>query len=132
MARRHLIQYFVELESNYSQMLEDVNELEKSYKNGNMDYERYAQLRDTLTPDVEAMRDEYERLSYVMFLLNIPNRVKKEDKYKKENQTYFAYLDKFSKENVIDESKDVLKNFKEQVKKYKEEDKWVHKNLLSN
>ena len=123
MARKHLIQYYVELESNYSQMLEDVNDLETSYKNGNMDYERYSQLRDILTPDVEAMKEEYERLSYVMFLLNIPNRVRKEDKYKKENSTYFAYLDKFSKERVLDESRDALKNFKELVKKYKEENK---------
>lgn len=118
MAKRHLIQYYIELESNYSQMLEDINDLEKSYKNGNMNYDRYSQLRDALTPDVEALKEEYERLSYIMFLLNIPNRVKKEDKYKKENQTYFAYLDKYSKEKLVDNSKDVLKNFKEQVKKY--------------
>ena len=123
MAKRHLEQYYVEVESNYSQMLEDVNDLEKSYKDGSMDYERYSQLRDTLTPEIESLKEEYERLSYVIFLLNIPNRVKKEEKYKKENQTYFAYLDKYSKENVIDKTKDVLKNFKEQVKKYKEENK---------
>lgn len=123
MAKRHLAQYYIELESNYAQMIEDVNDLEKSYKSGNMNYERYAQIRDALTPEVEAIKEEYERLSYVMFLLNIPNRVKKEDRFKKENYAYFAYLDKFSKEKVIDESKDILKKFKEQVNKYKEENK---------
>ena len=123
MAKRHLEQYYVEVESNYSQMLEDVNDLEKSYKDGSMDYERYSQLRDTLTPEIESLKEEYERLSYVIFLLNIPNRVKKEEKYKKENQTYCAYLDRYSKESIIDKTRDVLKNFKEQVKKYKEENK---------
>ena len=123
MARRHLVQYYVELESNYSQMLEDVKDLEQSYESGAIDYERYSHLRDTLTPEIESLKEEFERLSYVMFLLNIPNRVKKEDKFKKENSTYFAYLDKFSQENVIDETHDVLARFKEQVKKYKEETK---------
>ena len=123
MARRHLVQYFVELESNYAQMLEDVNELEKSYKSGNMDYERYAQLRDVLTPKIEPLKEEYERLSYVMFLLNIPNRVKKEDRYKKEYSTYFAYLDKFSKEKIVDESSDFLAKFKKSVEEWKESNK---------
>ena len=123
MAKRHLIQYYLELEANYSQMLEDINDLEKSYKSGNMDYERYSQLRDVLTPEIEPLKEEYERLSYIMFLLNIPNKVKKEDRYKKENSTYFAYLDKFSKESIIDETKDVLAKFKERVKQYKEENK---------
>lgn len=123
MARRHLVQYFVELESNYAQMLEDVNELEKSYKSGNMDYERYAQLRDALTPEIEPLKEEYERLSYIMFLLNIPNRVKKEDRYKKENSTYFAYLDKFSKEKIVDESSDFLAKFKKSVEEWKESNK---------
>ena len=123
MAKRHLEQYYIEVESNYSQMLEDVNSLEDSYKAGNMNYERYSQLRDTLTPEIESLKEEYERLSYVIFLLNIPNRVKKEEKYKKENQTYFAYLDKYSKENVVNKTKDVLAKFKEQVKKLKEEEK---------
>ena len=123
MARKHLVQYYVEQESIYTQMLSDVEELERVYKSGNMPYERYAQLRDTLTSDIESLKEEYERLSYLMFLLNIPNRVSKEDKYKKENKAYLAYLDKYSKEKMIDESKDVLKNFKEQVRKYNEENK---------
>lgn len=123
MAKRHLIQYYIEQEATYSQMLEDINDLEKSYKSGNMEYERYAQLRDSLTQDIQAIKEEYERLSYVMFLLNMPNRVKKEAKFKKENKTYLAYLDKYSKEKLVDESKDVLAKFKETVRKYKEEEK---------
>lgn len=123
MAKRDVVQYYLEQEATYSQVLEDVNDLEKSYKSGNMDYERYAQLRDSLTADIQAIKEEYERLSYVMFLLNMPNRVEKKDRYKKENQAYLAYLEKYSKEKLVDDSKDVLAKFKEQVKKYKEEEK---------
>lgn len=123
MAKRDVVQYYLEQEATYSQVLEDVDDLEKSYKSGNMDYERYSQLRDSLTQDIQAIKEEYERLSYVMFLLNMPNRVEKKDRYKKENQSYFAYLEKYSKEKLVDETRDVLAKFKEQVKKYKEEEK---------
>lgn len=123
MAKRHLIDFYVEQQATYNDMLETVEDLEASYKSGNMDYERYSQLRESLTEDIEKIKEDYERLSYVMFLLNIPNRVKKEDRYKKENQVYFAYLDKYSKQNAIDETKDILKEFKEKVKKFNEEQK---------
>ena len=123
MAKRDVVQYYLEQEATYSQVLQDVDDLEKSYKSGNMNYERYAQLRDSLTQDIQSIKEEYERLSYVMFLLNMPNRVEKKDRYKKENHAYFAYLEKYSKEKLVDESRDVLKNFKEQVKKFKEEEK---------
>ena len=123
MAKRDVVQYYLEQEATYSQMLEDVNDLEKSYKSGNMDYDRYAQLRDSLTEDIQAIKEEYERLSYVMFLLNMPNRVEKKDRYKKENQAYFAYLEKYSKEKLVDDSKDILAKFKEQIRKYNEENK---------
>lgn len=123
MAKRDVVQYYLEQEATYSQMLEDVNDLEKSYKSGNMDYDRYAQLRDSLTEDIQAIKEEYERLSYVMFLLNMPNRVEKKDRYKRENQAYFAYLEKYSKEKLVDDSKDILAKFKEQIRKYNEENK---------
>ena len=123
MAKRDVVQYYLEQEATYSQVLEDIDDLEKSYKSGNIDYERYSQLRDSLSQDVQSIKDEYERLSYVMFLLNMPNRVEKKDRYKKENQAYFAYLERYSKEKLVDETKDVLKNFKEKVRKFKEEEK---------
>ena len=123
MAKRDVVQYYLEQEATYSQVLADIDDLEKSYKSGNIDYERYSQLRDSLSQDVQSIKDEYERLSYVMFLLNMPNRVEKKDRYKKENQAYFAYLERYSKEKLVDETKDVLKNFKEKVRKFKEEEK---------
>lgn len=116
MARKHVVNYYIEQQSSYMQMLEDVAELEKIYKEGKMSYEKYSDLRERLLPQIEELKAPYELLSYVIFLLNIPNRPKKDKKYLAQNKMYFAYLDKYSKENMIKESDDVLKKFKQIVK----------------
>lgn len=123
MARRHVIDYYVEQQSAYMQMLEDVAEIEKLYKEGKMDYDRYAELRDRLVPQIEELKAPYELLTYVLFLLDIPNRPKKGKKYLAQNKMYFAYLNKYSKENMIKESEDVLKTFKQIVKESLKEKK---------
>ena len=123
MAKKHVIDYYVEQQAAYMQMLEDVAEIEKLYKEGKMDYERYSELRDRLVPQIEELKAPYELLTYVLFLLDIPNRPRKGKKYLAQNKMYFAYLNKYSKENMIAESQDVLKTFKQIVKESLEEKK---------
>lgn len=116
MAKKHVVSYYLEQEQVYLQMLGDLQELDELYRSGKMDYERYSELRDRLLPQVEELKQPYELLSYVMFLLNIPNRPKKGSKYEYQNRLYFQYLSKFAKEGEPDESSDVLANFRKLVR----------------
>ena len=116
MAKKHVVSYYLEQEQVYLQMLGDLQELDELYRSGKMDYERYSELRDRLLPQVEELKQPYELLSYVMFLLNIPNRPKKGLKYEYQNRLYFQYLSKFAKEGEPDESSDVLANFRKLVR----------------
>lgn len=112
MARKHVISYYLEQEQAYLQLLDTIKELDELHRSGKIDYDRYSELRDRLAPQVEELKAPYELLSYVIFLLNIPNRPKKGKKYITQNRIYFKYLEKFSKEKAFDENADALKVIK--------------------
>lgn len=112
MARKHVISYYLEQEQAYLQLLDTIKELDELHRSGRIDYDRYSELRDRLAPQVEELKAPYELMSYVIFLLNIPNRPKKGKKYITQNRIYFKYLEKFSKEKAFDENADALKVIK--------------------
>lgn len=112
MARKHVISYYLEQEQAYLQLLDTIKELDELHRDGKIDYDRYSELRDRLAPQVEELKAPYELMSYVIFLLNIPNRPKKGRKYITQNKIYFKYLEKFSKEGMPDENGDALKVIK--------------------
>ena len=122
MARKHVISYYLEQEQAYLQLLGTIKELDELHRSGKMDYERYSELRDRLAPQVEELKAPYELMSYVIFLLNIPNRPKKGKKYMTQNKIYFQYLEKFSKEKMLDEHADALKNIKDIIRRAKEDE----------
>ena len=73
---------------------------------------------DQFLKQIELVKSNYERIAYIMMLLNKPNKKDKQDAdmYQKwYNELAFA-----SKEAIMDENKDVLKELKEYIKKGKE------------
>lgn len=121
MAKRHLISYYLEQEQAYIEMCNDLKELDSLYEQQKISYDRYSELRERLKPQIENAKLPYEMLAYAMFLMNIPNKARKGKKYETQNKLYFAYLNKFSKENLKEESKDTLKTIKDLIKQYKGE-----------
>lgn len=115
MARKHVISYYLEQEQAYLQLLDTIKELDELHRSGRIDYDRYSEMRDRLAPKVEDLKAPYEMMSYVIFLLNIPNRPKKGKKYITQNRIYFKYLEKFSKEKMLDESSDALREIKSAI-----------------
>lgn len=121
MAKKHLEYYFLEQEQQYLEMLDNLKELDMLYKEKKIPYERYSEMRESFEEDINEIKMPYELLSYVMFLMNIPNKPKKGKKYETQNKLYFSYLEKFKKENWNESHKDILANFKNLVKEYKKE-----------
>lgn len=120
MAKKHLIQYYLEQQSIYFDMINDIKDIDKDYKDGLIDSERYSQLMELLQPDIKIAKDNYERLSYVMLLLNKPQRDSKADKFDKVNKEWYDNLKGASREALLDESKDALADFKKLVSENKE------------
>ena len=66
---------------------------------------------------INKLKENYERISYIIFLLNKPKRSSK--KLDKDTLSWYNTLKNHSKEAIIDENKDVLSTFKQLVREGK-------------
>lgn len=113
MAKSHIIKYYLEVEYQYLEMLDTLKELKELVKEGKIDVEAYEQE----AANVGKLKENYERISYIMFLLNQPRRTSK--KLDTDTLRWYNELKNHSKEAIIDENKDVLCTFKQLVKEGK-------------
>lgn len=114
MAKRHVQQFYLEQENLYLEMLDNLKDFKELAELGRISQEEY----DQAIKEVDLLRSNYERLAYIIMLLNKPN---KEDNEEADmNRSWYNELKGASKEAILDESKDVLKTLKEMIKKGKE------------
>ena len=113
MARKDVLIYFSQVENQYLEMRQDVKDYEEAYKKGEISEETYTQAMES----VEIIKQNYERLAYIVFLLNAPNRDKKKEKYKKANKKLVGALSNCSDYAIFNENADALRKLKEGLKK---------------
>ena len=109
MARRDVLIYFKQVENQYLEMLEDVKDYEKDHAAGYISDEKY----DELMAQIDIVKANYERIAYIIFLLNAPARDSKKTKYERQNKKLFNGLANSSLDKVLDENADALKKIKE-------------------
>ena len=119
MAIKQVKKYYQEIQKLYFEMADDLKDMQKEFERGEVTEE---QLNKLMTP-VNNIRTNYTILSYIMYLLYQPNREQKKNKYTKENKelNQFFNSSKLDENSVIEESKNSLKLFKENINKFKEE-----------
>ena len=102
-------EYYDQVCNQYAEMLENLRDLEQSLADGMIEPERITRLEEQIRP----LRDNYERWSYMMFLLNQPERKQKHAGYAKRNKKLISSL---SYSNSIDatlnENKNVIENIR--------------------
>ena len=113
MALRHFKDYYMQVEKQYLKMVEDAKEYDKLLKEGKVEYEQVEQVQAMLSKVTE----NYKRLTYVAYLMQLPNRPKKEAKHR--NLKVENALKDSSKEAILKENEDVLKNFKNKIEDIK-------------
>lgn len=110
MAIKHVREYYERMVSDYVEMKRVLEEMEKlSEEKASVAINNIEQIRE----QVKVLEANYNRLSYIMFLLNQPNKEKKKSKYFKQEK---KKLDKIPindrKEAVINENTKVLETLK--------------------
>lgn len=117
MALRHVKDYFQKTEEQYLEMKEDAEELQKLLDEGKIAEEFVKSYEDKLL----TIKQNYERLAYIMYLFTIPNREKKRKKFTKQssNNRIETYLNKnnASVSKVTLENCDILTNLKKMITK---------------
>lgn len=115
MAIKDVKQYYYNMLFQYIEMKSDLADFEEAVKNGNIEESRLQEIIDT----VNKLEQNYDRLSYIMYLLEIPNRPEKKIKHSKET----AYLkDYFSTKNadlesIKAENKSAIDHIRAELKK---------------
>ena len=95
MSVKHVNIYYKKICDQYNEMLNDIKELEDEVEKGLVDPEFIDRLRDQVAP----IKLNYERWTYMMYLLHQPNRKSKIKKYQNQNQKLIKQL---SVQNSID------------------------------
>lgn len=105
MAVKHIKKYFDQICDQYHDMLNEIRDFEEEAKKGLMEPERLEKIKESIRP----LMDNYERWSYMMFLLNQPTRKQKQKAYELRNK---KLLDSIKSKNkidaILDENKDVI------------------------
>lgn len=102
--------YYEEVSQQYHEMLENIQEVEKEAMEGMVEPERIERLQAQIAP----IKQNYERVSYIMFLLNQPQRKSKQPAYRIRNKKFLKQFDsKNSLEAVIEENNEALKSIGE-------------------
>lgn len=115
MAKKHVINYYKQVQDTYFEMLNDVADFDQAYKDGIISQEQFDNAQILL----EKIKDNYERLSYILLLLNQPSKKEKLKKFKNQNKKVYSYLENVSQDKSISESEDALKELKELIRKEK-------------
>lgn len=115
MSRKHVIEYYKSVESQYFDLLNDAEDMQQAVKDKILSE---SQLEE-FTKLIDKVKTNYTRLSYIMYLLDLPNKKSKENrnsKQYKKTKKLFNGLNATS-EDIIEENKDILNQFKELVNK---------------
>lgn len=110
MSVKHVEEHYAQICEQYHEMLENIKDLEKEAAEGLVEPERI----DRLKAQIEPFMVNYERWSYMMFLLHTPQRKEKQPRYRRQQQKLLKNLHpENSLEAVYDENAEVINHIGE-------------------
>lgn len=114
MAKKDVIKYFYQVQNEYMEMVDCLKDVQIAQKDGKVDREQLSQLQQ----EVSKIKINYERLAFIVMLLNLPQKSSKKEKAKKAQGKLYQYFDDVLATDaaVINECEDVLKELKKHIK----------------
>lgn len=118
MAVRDVKEYYYKVLAQKAELEADLADFDEALKNGFITEEQVQAAKDELIP----YQINLDRLTYIMYLLELPARKTKQAKHRKQNK---KVLDELAARNADDESvfaenKSALDKFRAELKKLKE------------
>lgn len=114
MAARDVKEYYFKLIAQKAELEADLADFEEALKNGFITEEQMQAAKNELIP----YQINLDRLTYIMYLLELPNRKAKKAKFAKQNKKILDELGKRNadEQSVISENKSALDTFRKEVK----------------
>ena len=88
MSIKDVKKYYDQITADYSEMIESLKEMEELAAQQVVNPDRVEELRKA----VEPLKNNYMRISYIMFLLNMPNKKEKKERYKKQQAKFLKNI----------------------------------------
>lgn len=109
MAVKDVVEYYKQVANQYTLLIEDLKDFERECQEGIVEPEKLDQIKDNIQPLI----NNYNTLSYIMFLLNQPVRKEKIPKYKKQSKKFLEKIEhQFTKDGIIEENESVLNTYR--------------------
>ena len=114
MAVKDVKEYYFKLIAQKAELEADLADFEEALKNGFITEEQMQAAKDELVP----YQINLDRLTYIMYLLELPNRKTKKAKFANQNKKILDELGKRNadEQSVIAENKSALDTFRKEVK----------------
>lgn len=114
MAVKDVKEYYFKLIAQKAELEADLADFEEALKNGFITEEQMQAAKDELIP----YQINLDRLTYIIYLLELPNRKTKKAKFAKQNKKILNELEKRNadEQSVISENKSALDAFRKEVK----------------
>ena len=114
MAIKDVKEYYFKLIAQKAELEADLADFEDALKNGFITEEQMQAAKDELVP----YQINLDRLTYIMYLLELPNRKAKKAKFANQNKKVLNELEKrkADEQSVIAENKSALDAFRKEVK----------------
>ena len=114
MAVKDVKEYYFKLIAQKAELEADLADFEEALKNGFITEEQMQTAKDELIP----YQINLDRLTYIMYLLELPNRKTKKAKFAKQNKKILDELERRNadEQSVLAENKSALDTFRKEVK----------------
>lgn len=121
MAVKDVKEYYYKLLVQSAEMKADLEDFEKALKAGYITEDKL----DEAKAQVDVIQANFERVGYIMYLLELPNKASKQGKWKKQNSkltNHFAEA-KADEQAVFEENKSALDHLRAELRKLEKETK---------
>ena len=120
MSVKDVKEYYYRMQAQYLEMKADLADFEQALENDFITEDELNEVKENVA-QVEA---NYERLSFIMYLLEMPNRPAKKDKYKESNKKLIKVLanNNATTEQIEAENRSALDTLRAELKKLKKVD----------
>ena len=116
MARKHFEEYLSTITKQYRDLQETLAEMSKEVNEGMIEPERIEQLKTTIAP----VKNSFDTLLYIKYLLDKPVRPNKHKRYDKANQKVLDATAHVSKTHVVENNNKVIASLTNCINKYGE------------
>ena len=104
MARKHFDEYLKTITKQYMELQDTLKEMSVECEKGMIEPERLEQLKMTIAP----VKNSFDTLVYIKYLLDMPTRKSKHTKYNHTNKKIIEDTKHVSKDKVIQKNSEVI------------------------